>query len=73
MAIKTIITCDIKNCKSSIEVGDGPVDGAEELLEVTTANHDKFWFCCIEHLRQWANSYSCPYKKIDQKVSGESN
>ena len=70
--IFTTITCDIKGCNSKLEIRDDQETiGAEELLEVTDANHKKHWFCCIEHLRQWANGYCCPYKKTAPQ--GESN
>ncbi len=60
--ITTVITCDIKGCKSRLELGDDLVAGAEELLQVTLADGSKKFFCCIEHLRQWANGYTCTIK-----------
>jgi hypothetical protein len=60
--LTTIVHCDIKGCASRIELGDDPVTGAEEILEIRLADGSRLHFCCIEHLRQWAMSYVCKFK-----------
>ena len=62
MSLITIVQCDIKGCKSRIELGDEIVQGAEEILEIRLADGSRLYFCCIEHLRQWAMSYVCKFK-----------
>jgi len=64
MTIHTTIVCDF--CKKKLElgaVGDGEVPGAETVLEVNDANQVKVHFCGIAHLRAWAQTYTCPYRK----------
>lgn len=61
MSIITVVTCNRAGCKSRVELGDDPVIGAEEILEVRDAEGKRFHLCCIEHLREWAAQYSCPY------------
>lgn len=61
MSLITIMQCDIPGCKSRVELGDSPVQGAEEILEVRLADGSRVVFCCIEHLRQWAASYTCKF------------
>ena len=62
MSLITTVQCDIKGCKSRVELGDDPVTGAEEILEIRLADSSRLHFCCIEHLRQWAASYVCKFK-----------
>jgi hypothetical protein len=62
MSMVTIVICNHKGCKSRIELGDDPVAGAEEILEIRLADGSRLHFCCIEHLRPWAMSYVCQFK-----------
>jgi hypothetical protein len=64
MSLMTVVICDIKTCRSRAELGDDPVPGAEEILEVRDAEGKRYHFCGIEHLRQWAAGYRCPYPRI---------
>ena len=61
MSIITILQCDV--CKKKLEVTDGETPGAELFLEVNDANQVKVHFCGIAHLRQWAATYVCPYRR----------
>ena len=62
--ITTTVICDF--CHKKLDLGgpaDGEVPGAETILEVNDANQQKIHFCGIAHLRAWAATYTCPYRK----------
>jgi len=64
MSILTTIKCDY--CGKKLDLGapgDAEVPGAETILEVNDANSIKTHYCGIAHLRAWAATYSCPYRK----------
>ena len=63
MGSTTVITCDIKGCNSRLEIKEGYVDGAEELIQITLADGTVKFFCCVEHCRQWVNGYTCNIPK----------
>lgn len=59
--IITKIICDC-GCKRSIELGDEPVDGAEELIQTTDAMGHKLSFLTTACFKKFAADYKCPFK-----------
>jgi hypothetical protein len=69
MGITTVVTCDC-GCKRTLEIGDKPVKGAEEMLQVTDCMGKKIFFITTQCFLEWASKYECPYNKEGQDVSG---
>jgi hypothetical protein len=59
------IVCDC-GCCGELDLGgpeDTNVKGADEILQITDANSQKFWFLNANCLRTWAAKYESPYKR----------
>ena len=58
--IRTIIVCDC-GCKKEMEIGDAPVPGAEQIIQITDAMQEKKMFITTECFKKFAAAYKCPY------------
>ena len=64
----TVVTCDIPTCRKQIEIDEAksPDIAVYQLLQVTDAMGKLVWFCSIEHLREWAQTYVSPYAEKEK-------
>ena len=65
MPLLNTVRCDC-GCDRTLELGgqnDKDVPGAEEMLQITDANSQRFFFLTIDCLRKWAAKYESPYKR----------
>ena len=65
MPLLNTVRCDC-GCNGVLELGgpkDTDVPGADELLQVTDANREVFFFLTADCMRRWAAKYESPYKR----------
>jgi hypothetical protein len=64
----SIVRCDLEKCKMELKVGEP--DSSPRVFEILhvmdSTGEGDFWFCCIEHLIEWAKNYVSPYRKKEK-------